>query len=78
MASFADKLGPDTEAVKKKIMHRLDANKDGKLDANEFKVLFKEMLNRQLLVERARVKFMEFDTNQNGFIDTSEIKQVIE
>lgn len=78
MSAMGDKLGEDKNAVKIKIMNRLDANKDGKLDAQEFEVLFKEMLNRTMLVERARVKFKEFDSNNNGFIDTDEIRSVIE
>ena len=78
MTSFGDKLGTDASAVKTKMMARLDANKDGKLDAQEFEVLFKEMLQRTLLIERARTKFQEFDSNKNGFIDTDEIRAVLD
>lgn len=78
MSSFGDKLGTDPEVVKGRMMARLDLNKDGKLDIDEFESLFKEMLNRSLLIERARTKFEEFDENKNGTIESGEIKKVIE
>lgn len=77
MNSFGSKLGTDLVSVRQKMMHRLDINKDGKLDLEEFEDLFKEMLNRTLLVERAREKFKEFDTNHSGTIESDEINQVI-
>jgi Ca2+-binding EF-hand superfamily protein len=78
MNSFGDKLGADTEMIRKRMMARLDSNKDGKLDADEFEALFKEMLNRSLLIERARKKFDEFDLNKNGTIESDEIRRVVE
>jgi Ca2+-binding EF-hand superfamily protein len=78
MSSFGDKLGTDTELVRSRMMSRLDTNKDGKLDITEFEALFKEMLNRSVLIERARTKFEEFDENKNGTIESEEIKKVID
>jgi Ca2+-binding EF-hand superfamily protein len=78
MQSFGHKLGTDAVVIRSKIMARLDANKDGKLDALEFEILFQEMLNRTLLVERARDKFMQFDTNKSGTIESDEIRSVVE
>jgi calcium-binding protein CML len=77
MKSFGDRLGTDSAEVHKKMMARLDSNQDGKLNAVEFEQLFKEMVNRILMTERARIKFEEFDTNKNGTIDANEIRQVI-
>jgi Ca2+-binding EF-hand superfamily protein len=78
MSSFGDKLGTDRELVRSRMMARLDINKDGKLDVDEFEGLFHEMLNRSLLIERARTKFEEFDENKNGTIESDEIKRVID
>lgn len=78
MSSFGDKLGTDAELVRSRMMARLDTNKDGKLDVVEFEELFKEMLNRSLLIERARAKFEEFDENKNGMIESDEIRKVVE
>jgi calmodulin len=77
MGSFGSKLGADMATVRKNMMTRLDINKDGKLDLEEFEELFQEMLNRTLLVERAREKFKEFDTNDSGTIESDEIRAVI-
>ena len=77
LQSFSSKLGSTTEEVRTKLMSRIDANKDGKLDFEEFEVLFKEMLNRMMLLERARAKFNEFDVNKNGMIENDELRQVI-
>lgn len=78
MGSFGDKLGTDPMIINQRMMGRLDLNKDGKLDVNEFEALFQEMLNRSLLIERARGKFEEFDDNKNGTIESDEIRKVIE
>lgn len=78
MESFGSKLGTDGVEVQKKIMDRLDANKDGQLDIGEFQALFEEMLQRTLLMERAKEKFKEFDTNKSGTIESDEIRQVID
>lgn len=57
---------------------RLDANKDGKLDLDEFQVLFQDMVNRIVLIEKASVKFNELDTDKSGFLESSEIDKVCE
>jgi Ca2+-binding EF-hand superfamily protein len=77
MSSFGDRLGTNPEEVRVKMMQRLDANQDGKLSIEEFESLFKEMVNRICMIERARIKFEEFDTNKNGTIESDEIRQVI-
>lgn len=74
---FGDRLGSDKDEARRKIMTRIDANKDGKLDREEFKVLFKEVYCRSLLVDKARKKFAEFDTNGSGSVGTDKIKEVV-
>ena len=57
-------------------MQRLDVNEDGRLDFAEFFSLFKLMAARYSLIERARVKFAELDTNNSGFLEGPEIDKV--
>jgi len=78
MESFGTKLGTDPEVVKAKMMQRLDANKDGKLDPNEFQVLFLAVVQRMGLMQRAEAKFKEFDTDNSGFLENKEIDAVID
>lgn len=78
MESFGSKIGTDPEAVKSRMMQRLDANKDGKLDPNEFQVLFLAIVQRMGLMQRAEAKFKEFDTDNSGFLENKEIDAVIE
>jgi len=78
MSSFGSKFGTDPDVVEKKLMLRLDANKDGKLDLDEFQVLFQDMVNRIVLIEKASVKFNELDTDKSGFLESSEIDKVCE
>jgi len=68
----------DPEKFKARLMHRLDANKDGKLDLSEFSVLFGEMTKRFSLLERANKKFDEFDVDKSGFLENTELDNVIE
>lgn len=75
---FGERLGNNKDDIKTNLMKRIDSNADGKLDIDEFRVLFKEILNRQALIEKAKVKFIEFDTNKGGTIDKDEIKAVID
>ena len=78
LESFGSKLGTDTETVKTKMMQRLDANKDGKLDPEEFQVLFLAIVQRMGLLQRAEAKFKEFDSDNSGFLENKEIDAVIE
>ena len=57
-------------------MQRLDVNEDVRLDFAEFFSLFKLMAARYSLIERAKVKFAELDTNSSGFLEGPEIDQV--
>lgn len=77
MATFGTKLGADLDAVRSNLLERLDLNKDGKLDLVEFENLFIDMLNRTILLERAKTKFKEFDVDNNGAIEEKEIKEVV-
>ena len=77
MQAFGSKLGSNKEEVKTKLMERIDANKDGKLDLEEFLVLFNEMLIRYSLMERAKAKFQELDTDKSGFLEASELDKVV-
>ena len=77
MDQFGDKLGTDPVVVRRQIMARLDTNGDGKLDREEFLVLFKIVLERMAMKERAREKFVEFDVDKSGFLEAKEIDQVI-
>ena len=77
MSEFGDKLGTDPTNVRKKIMTRLDANGDGKLDREEFSILFKITLQRMAMRDRASAKFKEFDKDNSGFLESKEIDEVI-
>ncbi len=77
MLHFGDKLGTDPVAVRSRIMARLDANGDGKLDPQEFLALFNIIVQRMTMMERARVKFGEFDVDKSGFLEAKEIDEVI-
>ena len=77
MDEFGEKLGTDYVLVRQQIMARLDTNGDGKLDREEFLVLFKIVLERMAMKERAREKFVEFDADKSGFLEAKEIDQVI-
>lgn len=67
--AFGEKLGTDPKAVREKMMLRLDANKDGKLDPTEFEGLFELMVQRNNLLERAKAKFLAFDSDSSGFLE---------
>lgn len=77
MLHFGNKLGTDPVAVRSRIMARLDANGDGKLDPQEFLDLFNIIVQRMTMMERARVKFAEFDADKSGFLEAKEIDEVI-
>lgn len=79
IASLGKKQGTeDTDKFQQRMMRRLDANKDGKLDTNEFAVLFLEMSKRFALLERANKKFEEFDVDKSGHLESAELDQVVE
>jgi len=78
ISSLGKKLdNVDIDLFKTKLMHRLDLNKDGKLDLSEFTVLFGEMTKRFLLIERAEAKFKEFDKDNSGFLENAELDEVV-
>ena len=77
MEQFGDKLGTDPETIRNNIMARLDANGDGKLDREEFLVLFKIVFQRIILKGRARAKFNELDIDKSGVLESKEIDKVI-
>lgn len=67
----------DVDSFKGKLMRRLDTNKDGKLDLNEFTELFNEMTKRFQLIERAEAKFKEFDKDNSGYLENAELDEVV-
>lgn len=71
------KMSAKDEEVESRIMGRLDANKDGKLDEAEFETLFIEMMHRKTLLERAVFQFKKFDTDKSGMLEAKEIDDVI-
>ena len=76
LASFGE--GSTTiEHAKLKMVERIDANKDGKLDFQEFIELFKLMTARYAMIDRAKAKFTELDTDSSGFLEGTEIDQVV-
>lgn len=78
MQYFGDKLGADKEKVVANILKRIDTNNDGKLDVEEFGNLFSLVMNRANLVQRAHLKFAEFDSDKSGFLEEKEIDATIE
>jgi calmodulin len=78
MESYGNKIGSDPEVVKSKMMQRLDANKDGKLDPEEFQILFMSVVQRLGLMQRAEAKFKEFDTDNSVFLENKEIDAFID
>jgi len=78
MTAVGDKLGSDPKVVQQKIMDRLDQNRDGKLDFEEFSVLFREMTARFATIERAKAKFDELDTDKSGFLEAAELDKCVE
>jgi Ca2+-binding EF-hand superfamily protein len=77
MQYFGSKMGDDKDKVMKKILKRIDKNKDGKLDVDEFTQLFSMVVARSDLVTRAKHKFDELDTDKSGFLEEKEIDQCI-
>jgi Ca2+-binding EF-hand superfamily protein len=77
MSYFGTKMGNDRDTVLAKVMKRLDANKDGKLDQDEFSKLFSLIVARNDLVDRAKAKFRELDADSSGFLEAAEIDAVV-
>lgn len=75
--AYGKKIGSNKDDIKSKIMLRLDTNKDGKLDMDEFLILFNEMAARFSLMDRARAKFIELDTDKSNFLEAGEIDKVV-
>lgn len=78
LEKYGNQLGADAEHIKVNIIQRFDKNTDGKLDCEEFKVLFREMIDRNMLMRKAKDKFEEFDTNKCGVIESGKIRQVVD
>jgi len=68
----------DLNTYKKHLLSHIDANGDGKIDLNEFIILFEDLLVRLELIERARVKFNELDTDKSGVLEAAEIDKVVD
>jgi Ca2+-binding EF-hand superfamily protein len=78
LEQFGDRLGEDKPSSHRKIMDRMDIDHHGgKLDLPEFKHLFGEVLNRNIMIGKAKVKFAEFDPNNTGSIGTDRIPEVV-
>ena len=50
----------------------VDINRDGKLDIDEFTVLFDEEAHKLETAQKALVKFVELDTDKSGFLENGE------
>ena len=70
--------GEDPVQYKKRLMKKVDTNRDGKIDLIEFTVLFEEMLARMELLQSAKKKFNELDVDSSGFLETSEIDHLLD
>jgi len=53
----------DKDETKAKVMSRVDANRDGKLDLEEFCYLFDMETRKMSILKRARAKFLELDAD---------------
>jgi len=65
------------EEAKSRMLQRIDSNKDGKLDFDEFIVLFQLMSARYALIDRAKTKFVELDADASGFLENAEIDKCV-
>ena len=77
MEHFGTNLGDDKDKVTKKILRRIDVNKDGKLDQDEFAKLFAMIVARHDLVRRAKIKFTELDVDKSGSLEGPELDAVV-
>jgi len=73
-----ERLGEDKASSRKKIMDRMDIeHHGGKLSLAEFKHLFGEVLERSIMIGKAKIKFAEFDPENTGSIGTNRISDVV-
>lgn len=77
LSAFAEGISSVKDA-ETRMMERIDSNKDGKLDYEEFSKLFILMLARFAVFERAKVKFTELDADSSGFLEGAEIDKVVD
>ena len=68
----------DLLTYKKHLLNHIDSNGDGKLDSDEFIILFEDLLQRLELIERARSKFNELDTDKSGMLEKAELDKVVD
>ncbi len=68
----------DRAEMRRKLLARIDSNKDGKLDLYEFSAIFQEVSAKNDVILKARRKFEELDDNKNGYLDSEELKSVAE
>lgn len=68
----------DVSNYKNHLLSLIDTNGDGKLDLAEFIVLFEDMVTRLDLIERARAKFTELDSDGSGQLELPELDKVAE
>jgi len=64
------------EKVKQAMMARIDKNKDGKLDIDEFTALYEEEMHIVEILKRAEVKFNELDADRSGYLEKDEFPKV--
>jgi Ca2+-binding EF-hand superfamily protein len=55
--------------MKEQIMKRVDVNKDGAIDMDEFTLLFEEVTFKIDVTYRAKKKFTELDENDSGRLE---------
>lgn len=78
LEQYGNRLGEDKDASRKYIMDIMDLeHHGGKLELSEFKTLFGQILNRSIMVGKAKLKFAEFDPDNTGQIGTDRISEVV-
>jgi calmodulin len=73
LSHYVEKSIEEREKFQVTLINKIDTNKDGKLDLNEFTKLWEEMMARLDLIENARKKFKLLDTDNSGFLEKPEL-----
>lgn len=66
------------EKVKEAMMKRVDSNKDGKLDLDEFTALYEEEMHIVEILKKAEQKFNELDSDNSGYLEKAEFGKVVD